>query len=77
MSAVCGAAHFAKKDSKTPLYTIFLLVCELYGLCGNQPVRRVRPGRAARNGIATPSIRRRIDGVEDGVTIQHEPAVKF
>ena len=40
-------------------------------LCGNQPVR------AMRIGIATPSSRRRVDGVEDDATIQHERAVKF
>ena len=38
-------------------------------LCGNQPVRRVP--------ITTPSSRRRVDGVEDDATIQHERAVKF
>ena len=37
-------------------------------LCGNQPVRRV---------LATPSSRRRVDGVEDDAIIQHEHAVKF
>ena len=34
-------------------------------------------GRAVRNGIATPSSRRRVDGVEDDGMIQHERAVKF
>ena len=38
-------------------------------LCGNQPVRRVR--------LATPSSRRRVDGVEDEATIQHERSLKF
>ena len=33
--------------------------------------------RAVRNRIATPSSRRRVDGVEDDATIQHERAVKF
>jgi hypothetical protein len=28
-------------------------------------------------GIATPSSRRRVDGVEDDAMIQHERAVKF
>ena len=55
-------------------------------LCGNQPVRRVSTksflgddalGRAVRNHTATPSSRRRVDGVEDDATIQHERAVKF
>ena len=52
-------------------------------LCGYQPVRRVHLGDAAvlapssGTGIATPSSRRRIDGVEVDATIQHERAVKF
>ena len=48
-------------------------------LCENQPVRRVRPGSLGRRGtgIATPSSRRRVDGVEDDAMIQHERAVKF
>ena len=33
--------------------------------------------RAVRTGIATPSSRRRGDGVENDATIQHESAVKF
>ena len=33
--------------------------------------------RAMRNRIATPSSRRRVDGVEDDAKIQHERAVKF
>ena len=44
-------------------------------LCGNQPVRRVLERR--RTGIATPSSRHRVDGVEDDAMIQHERAVKF
>ena len=47
-------------------------------LCGNQPVRRVYAAVLARGtGIATPSSRRRVDGVEDDAAIQHERAVKF
>ena len=52
-------------------------------LCGYQPVRRVHLGDAAvlapSSGtcIATPSSRRRVDGVEVDATIQHERAVKF
>ena len=51
-------------------------------LCGNQPVCRVRRGRPGSverrgTGIATPSSRRRVDGVEDDAMIQHERAVKF
>ena len=50
-------------------------------LCGNQPVCRVRgrPGSVERRGtgIATPLSRRRVDGVEVDVTIQHERAAKF
>jgi hypothetical protein len=52
-------------------------------LCGYQPVRRVHLGDAAvlapssGTGIATPSSRRRVDGVEVDATIQHERAVKF
>ena len=58
----------------------------------NQPVRRVPDnsslshfsamtrsrwlGRAARTGIATPSSRRRVDGVEVDTVIQHEGAEK-
>ena len=34
-------------------------------------------GRAARNRHATPSSRRRVDGVEDDAMIQHERVVKF
>ena len=33
--------------------------------------------RAVRTSIATPSSRRRVDGVEDDAKIQHERAVKF
>jgi hypothetical protein len=33
--------------------------------------------RAAGTGIATPSSRRHVDGVEDDAMIQHERAVKF
>ena len=33
--------------------------------------------RGVRTGIATPSSRRRVDGVENDATIQHERAVKF
>ena len=61
------------------------------GLCGNQPVSRVHPiilhqvisrwwrGSVERRGtgIATPSSRRRVDGVEVDATIQDERAVKF
>ena len=61
------------------------------GLCGNQPVSRVHPiilhqvisrwwrGSVERRGtgIATPSSRRRVDGVEDDAAIQHERAVNF
>ena len=41
--------------------------------------RRVRPGSVERRrtGIATPSSRRRVDGVEDDAMMQHERAVKF
>jgi hypothetical protein len=57
-------------------------------LCGNQPVSRVqvisrrRRDRAGSvelrgTGIATPSSRRRVDGVEDDAMIQQERAVKF
>jgi hypothetical protein len=56
-------------------------------LCGNQPVRRVHISRRRRGhagsverrgtGIATPSSRRRVDGVEDDAAIQDEHAVKF
>jgi hypothetical protein len=52
-------------------------------LCGYQPVRRVHLGDAAvlapssGTGIATPSSRRRVCGVEVDATIQHERAVKF
>ena len=35
VSAVCGAAHFAKKDSKTPLYTIFLRVWRIASATGS------------------------------------------
>ena len=40
---------------------------------------RGRPGSVERRGtgIATPSSRRRVDGVEDDAAIQHERAVKF
>ena len=34
-------------------------------LCGNQPVRRVRSVERRGTGIATPSSRRRVDGVEE------------
>ena len=47
-------------------------------LCGNQPVRRVYAAVLARGtGIATPSSRRRVDGVEDDAMLQHERAVTF
>ena len=48
-------------------------------LCGNQPVSGARPGSVERRGtgIATPSSRRRVDGVEVDTTIQHRRAVKF
>ena len=41
--------------------------------------RRGRAGSVERRGtgIATPSSRRRVDGVEDDAAIQHERAVKF
>jgi tetratricopeptide (TPR) repeat protein len=61
-------------ESPDLLTTIGLAYLRL-DLCGNQPVRRVheRPG----TGIATPSSRRRVDGVEDDAMIQHALAVKF
>ena len=42
-------------------------------------VRDILPSPAVwkRTGIATPSSRRRVDGVEDDAAIQHERAVKF
>ena len=40
------------------------------------PATAIRLGRAARNGIATPSSRRRVDGVEDDAMIQ-QLRVKF
>ena len=45
----------------------------------NQCVGCGRPGSVERRGtgIATPSSRRRVDGVEDDAMIQHERAVKF
>ena len=47
-------------------------------LRGNQPVRRVHAAvLAPSSGIATPSSRRRADGVEDDATIQRERAVNF
>ena len=61
-------------------------------LCGNHQCRvprqfftksflrdDARPGSDERQeaGIATPSSRRRVDGVEDDAMIQHERAVKF
>ena len=42
-------------------------------LCGNQPVSRVR----CKTHTATPSSRRRVDGVEVGATIQYDRTVKF
>ena len=58
-------------------------------LCGNQPevpflgdgaAVQGRPGsvaRAVRNEPTALSSRRRVEGVEDDATIQHERAVKF
>ena len=51
-------------------------------LCGNQPVHQVHvavlaPWSSEEPTAATPSSRRRVDGVEDDDVIQHERAVKF
>ena len=56
----------------------FIIECTGPEPCGNQPVRRVCGSVERRGtGIATPSSRRRVDGVEGDAMIQHERAVKF
>ena len=54
----------------------YVKTCGPY-LCGNQPVCWGHSVERRGTGIATPSSRRRVDGVEDNAMIQHERAVKF
>ena len=80
MGDVAGACSAALEERlEFRCYLTGLLRLEEVTACVEINQCRGRPGSGERRGIgiATPSSRRRVDGVEDDDVIQHERVVKF